>query len=161
MSRDRSIRDGRRYLVARTIAVKLALVATGLYVTYAFFQSGIAVFRYAAIVGWVVALVQLGRDLRAGRKPWLPIDREVADDVLEPDYVRRGAIVGTFLGKLTAVALAGYVAYLVFRAGMETLAVLLAIAGGLYVLARLWSDVRAGRPPWLPTKRVQRLDSAN
>lgn len=151
----------RRHLVARTVAVKLALVAGGVYVTYRFYRSGSTVFLGAALAGWLTATVQFVADLRAGRKPWLPIDREVPAEVTDHDGLRRHSIAATVLGKLTVVVLCGYFVSLVHRAGMETLAVTFAVAGALYVLGRLWSDWRAGRPPWLPTKRVQRLDSAN
>ena len=140
-----------------TVVVKLTKVILGLYFALLFYQAGLETLAYALIFGGGgYVLAQAIDDWRNGRKPWLPIERVRADDF--QDNYQRAAKLGTFLGRLGKVPLGAYLVYIIYRAGMPTLAYGLMIGGSGYALVKTVLMWRRGVKPWHPTERVQRFE---
>jgi len=148
----------RRWVVISTVIGKITKASIGVYVIYATYVSGLEGLALAMVFGGGgYALVQTIKDWRSGRKPWLPIERVPIDDFESTPY-QQWARLGIVLAKLTQVFLGVYLAVVLYRAGLTTLAYAFVFGGGGYALVKTISDWRDGLPPWQPSKRVQRLD---
>lgn len=155
---NRSFLDHHRPTVIGAVAGKVTKGILGTFVIYHVYRAGLEGLALAMVFGGGgSALAQTIQGWRSGRKPWLPVERVPADDFDNTPY-QRWARLGFVLSKLTKVVLGIYLAVILYRAGMTTLAYALVFGGGGYALVKTVSDWRDGLPPWQLSKRVQRFD---
>lgn len=149
------ITTDRSWLLFRAISTKLSVALAFSWIVSVLYRSGLQSLAVPIAVGGCLAGgARLLDDYRRGIVPWLPTERQVASDAID-SMSSRATMLGTLAGGIGSVLIVGYALLLVYDAGSETFAVVLAVAGGIALTARVVADYRRGLKPWLPTRRVQ------